>query len=147
MMGSAIGALKVAAVRTGHTVEEYQAKVAVGLKWCTAHRDWHPRPEFAVDRSRGDGLKAKCLAADRGKPRWPRDPLKEKARSAVSAAVRFQRLPHPNSVPCMDCGHEASADEPRRHEYDHYLGYEPEHHLDVQPVCTICHATREKGRH
>ena len=145
-MGSALGVLKVAAKRTGLSFDEYQAKLAEGLKWCTAHRDWHLRSAFPIDRSRGDGLKAKCLAADWGRPRGYRDPLKEKARRAVGVAVRFKKLPHPNMLPCFDCGHEWRAECPPRHEYDHYLGYEPEHHLDVQAVCTICHADREKQR-
>lgn len=33
-----------------------------------------------------------------------------------------------------------------RHEYDHHQGYGAEHHLDVEPVCTFCHAAREKAR-
>lgn len=34
----------------------------------------------------------------------------------------------------------------RRHEYDHHKGYGPAHHLDVQAVCTLCHATRDSTR-
>lgn len=142
-MGSAAGALKTAAKRVGVSVAAYIEKTDGGLKWCTAHKDWHSVSDFPVDRSRTDGRKAKCLAADRGKPRHPRDPMRERARNAVFRAVKVGRLPHPNSVPCMDCGHEYSAGE-RRHEHDHHLGYEPERNLDVQAVCTLCHADREK---
>lgn len=50
------------------------------------------------------------------------------------------RRPNPNSLPCVDCGH---LGDDRRHEYDHHLGYEAEHHYDVQPVCSKCHAKRD----
>ena len=50
--------------------------------------------------------------------------------------------PHPHDLPCVDCGHVWFKGE-RRHEYDHHLGYAPEHHLDVVARCTICHAARE----
>lgn len=59
-MGSRIGILKVAAQRTRHTLEEYSAKVARNLKWCTRCKRWRPTREFDRDRSRGDGLKASC---------------------------------------------------------------------------------------
>lgn len=52
------------------------------------------------------------------------------------------RRPHPNTMPCNDCGHVWSEGE-RRHEYDHHLGYAAEHHYDVEVVCTMCHAQRD----
>jgi hypothetical protein len=52
------------------------------------------------------------------------------------------RRPHPNDLPCTDCSHVWAPGE-RRHEYDHHLGYAAEHHLDVEPVCTTCHAARD----
>lgn len=135
--------MKVAAKRIGVTVDEYATRRANGLKWCTACKQWHPVAEFPRDRSRGDGWKAKCLKADHGKPNRNRDPLKEAARSAVEAAVRYGRLPHASIVPCSDCGHVGPD---RRHERDHVRGYEREHWLDVEVVCTLCHADREKER-
>jgi hypothetical protein len=66
----------------------------------------------------------------------------KKARQTVNVAVRLGRLPRPNDLPCKDCGHIWTVGE-RRHEYDHYLGYAPEHWLDVQAVCTKCHAKRD----
>jgi hypothetical protein len=48
-------------------------------------------------------------------------------------------------LPCTDCGHEWQPGE-RRHEYDHHLGYAPEHHEHVQVVCTVCHHERERAR-
>ena len=70
------------------------------------------------------------------------------ARSAVNQKVRSGKLPHPNSVPCVDCGH-AEGSDACRHEYDHTKGYSAEHHLDVESVCTACHKKRslkEYGR-
>lgn len=59
-MGSRAGALKVAAGRVGVTVAEYRRHVGAGEKWCTACKAWRPRAQFGADRSRGDGLKARC---------------------------------------------------------------------------------------
>ncbi len=70
------------------------------------------------------------------------------ARSAVNQKVRSGKLPPPNEVPCVDCGHSPGTAD-CRHEYDHTKGYAPEHHLDVESVCTDCHKKRslkEYGR-
>lgn len=44
------GALKIAASKIGVTLEDYRAKFAAGLKWCTGCKTWHmgilSRPEF-----------------------------------------------------------------------------------------------------
>lgn len=145
MSGNRSGVMKTAALRVGVSTEEYAAKVAAGEKWCTACRAWHPLDAFPVDRSRGDGRRAGCLTSQHGKPRSTYDPLKDKARYEVTVAIRYGRLAHPNSVPCMDCDHRW-ADGERRHEYDHHNGYDEAHWLDVQPVCTTCHADRERRR-
>ena len=144
-MGSALGVEKIAAHRVGLSLDAYRAKVVAGLKWCSPCRDWHQRTEFVRDRSRGDGLSARCLKSNHGSARSPRNQLHDKARHAVMAAVRYGRLPRPNTLPCADCGHVWNVGE-RRHEYDHHLGYAPEHKLAVHVVCTTCHADREKAR-
>lgn len=51
---------KTAAVRIGVTLEEYLARRKAGEKWCTTCKAWKPVGLFAVDRSRGDGLRASC---------------------------------------------------------------------------------------
>lgn len=84
-----------------------------------------------------------ALAASRGKPRSARDPIRERARKAVAYAIRKGRLTPPSDLKCVDCGHLGSD---RRHEYDHHRGYGLDVHLDVEPVCTLCHADRERGR-
>lgn len=75
-------------------------------------------------------------------PHPPRDGDKIQARQRINVEVRTGRRPHPNTLPCCDCGHIWLKGE-RRHDYDHYLGYAAEHHYDVQPVCTLCHAARD----
>ena len=78
-------------------------------------------------------------------PSPARDGDKVQARQRINVEVRTGRRPHPNTLPCVDCGHVWSKGE-RRHEYDHHLGYAPEHHLAVEPVCTLCHAKRDSHR-
>lgn len=143
-MGSAVGALKTAARRVGLTLESYTARVAGGERWCTGCKQWHPVARFSADRSRGILLSAQCRFAKR-RPRRAVAPDREAARYAVNLAVRYGRLPKANAVPCADCAH-AWAPGERRHEYDHHAGYEQEHRLTVQAVCTLCHADREKRR-
>lgn len=72
----------------------------------------------------------------------PRNGDKKQARQRVNVEVRNGFIPHPNSLPCSDCGHVWRKGE-RRHEYDHYKGYASEHHLHVEPVCTSCHVKRD----
>jgi hypothetical protein len=63
----------------------------------------------------------------------------------VNYLVEARLIPHPNELPCVDCGHEWAPGQ-RRHEYDHHLGYAPEHHEHVEAVCTLCHHRREDER-
>ncbi|MGC5534286.1 HNH endonuclease [Streptomyces sp. SR-10] len=49
-----------AAARLGLSLDEYDAKIAAGQKWCTKCQTWRARHDFAKDRSRGDGLKSTC---------------------------------------------------------------------------------------
>ncbi|MBP7548709.1 MAG: hypothetical protein KA761_00365 [Gemmatimonadaceae bacterium] len=74
-------------------------------------------------------------------PAAPRDGDREQARQRVNVLVRTGRAPHPNTLPCADCGHVWVVGE-RRHEYDHHLGYAAAHHYDVEAVCTSCHRRR-----
>lgn len=145
MPGTPIGALRTAARRVGLTESEYAARVEAGEKWCTACKAWHPRSAFVADRSRGDGLRARCLASERGRKPYapPKYPDRHGARMKVHRAVRSGRLSDPNQLACTDCGHRGQE---RRHEYDHHLGYAKEHWLSVEVVCTTCHADREKAR-
>lgn len=127
-------------------------------KWCTSCKTNHVRGAFGRDRSRGDGLAARCLASRRvkdprpyrgGRPRgWlveTRDGNKTQARARVRYLVRVGRLPRARTLPCVDCGHVWSVGA-RRHEYDHHRGYSREHQLDVEPVCSRCHHKRDNAR-
>src|SRR5437870_11086650 len=70
---------------------------------------------------------------------------RDKARLLIKNDVRRGRRPHPNTLPCADCGHECK-DDGKRHVYDHYLGYTPEHYGDVEAVCDYCHGKRGSKR-
>jgi hypothetical protein len=79
-------------------------------------------------------------------PHPPRSGDRKQARQRINVEVRTKRRPHPNSLPCTDCGH-VWRERERRHEYDHHQGYAADHHYDVEPVCTLCHRRRcdERG--
>lgn len=158
-MGSRSGSLAVAAGRVGLTVDEYEAHVDAGEKWCSRCKAWHPLDAFGRDASRGDGRAPSCRESknrhgrvayepkpgpDPGRRFVPaRDGDKRQARRRVNHLVDVGLLPHPGDVPCADCGH--LGDGPR-HEYDHHLGYAAEHHEDVEAVCAPCHHRREVER-
>lgn len=74
-----------------------------------------------------------------------RDGDKRQARQRINVEVRTGHRPHPNTLACVDCGHLHAPGE-RRHEYDHHRGYAADHHLDVEPVCTLCHVKRDSMR-
>lgn len=132
-MGSKSGIEKVAAGRRGMTVEAYRAKLAAGFKWCTACKAWRGRAEFNRDRHRGDGLAQRCR---KHRTNAPPEPLeKRRARRRVHMRVRRGTLPHPSTIACRDCGGPAA-------EYDHPRGYDGEAAVDVEAVCTSCHADR-----
>lgn len=78
-------------------------------------------------------------------PKPPVDGDRKQARQRINVEVRTGRRPHPNALPCADCGHVWSHGD-RRHEYDHHKGYAAEHHYDVEAVCTTCHAQRSYRR-
>lgn len=137
-----------------------------GSKVCSTCRQVKSSSDFPVDRSRKDGFGYRCKSCrSTGRPRgWhgrpnvnpvtgrpgpapsaPRDGDVLQARQRVNVEVRTGRRPHPNSLPCRDCGHIWREGE-RRHEYDHHLGYAAANHLSVEPVCTVCHHRREESR-
>lgn len=63
----------------------------------------------------------------------------KRASQKVNRLVRGGHLPRADSFQCVDCGEQAR-------DYDHHLGYAPEHWLDVQPVCRSCHKHRHVVR-
>jgi hypothetical protein len=160
-MGSAAGVLKAAAKRLGLTIEEYNARIAAGEKWCTGCKEWQPQSDFQIDRSRYDGRAASCgknrkqryRATYQPRPRpergrryvEARDGDRLQARGRVNYLVTAGLLPDPNDVACTDCGHVWRPDQ-LRHEYDHHLGYAAVHHESVEAVCVTCHHAREVER-
>lgn len=158
--GRTLGVHKGTAKRLGLDFAGYVGLIQSGQKWCVGCKAWQPRATFGVDRTRGDGLATACLESRHtGRPRgWhgqprvnpltgrpgpvpapSRDGDKLQARHRVNVEVRLGRRANPNALPCSGCGH-IGAD--RRHEYHHHLGYAAEHHFDVEPLCTVCHAAR-----
>lgn len=152
------GALKCAATKVGVSAEDYQYRLDIGMKYCSGCKAWQWRKEFAVDRSRGDGLAAQCSdfrnRRQRGKyvkkPKrvysWvvpTRGGDKLQARARVNGLVAKGELPHPNTVPCFECGAEWFRGS-RRHSYHHHQGYGPDKQLVVIPLCSICHAHADK---
>ena len=60
------------------------------------------------------------------------------ANQKVRQAVVMGQLPKIKTLTCVDCGAQAA-------HYHHHNGYEPEHWLDVVPLCRTCHGIRHRG--
>lgn len=155
------GVIKVIARRIGINPEEVVRHYSQGEKWCWKCSGWKQLSEFGSDPSRKDGYSVYCLIHRRVKNRKPftpginpltghpgpapmtsRDGDKIQARQRINVEVRTGRRPHPNSIPCTDCGHVWTEGE-RKHHYDHYAGYDGGNHYKVEAVCTLCHAKRD----
>lgn len=61
-----------------------------------------------------------------------RNAEKESARQAVRKAKSAGTIQPASKLACSTCGNKASS-------YHHHLGYAPEHHLDIIPLCKPCH--------
>ncbi len=159
-MGSLIGATKTAAHRAGISLSEYLSLNEKGLKRCFACGKWLYFSNYAIDRSRGDGLSASCkdcrnyisrqnyqpvpteMRQPAGPQRIPRrDGDVTQANSRINHDVRQGLRPNPNNLHCAKCGHKGPD---RRHEYHHHMGYQATHHYDVLPLCTCCHHEEHK---
>lgn len=124
----------------------------VGMLECGCQADSNHNACCVRERSMADNQPIQSHAAPQSNlmlkrpgppPHAPRDNDRLQARQRVNVEVRTGRRPRPDSLPCADCGHLGSD---VRHEYDHYLGYASEHHLDVEPVCIRCHVKRDSLR-
>jgi hypothetical protein len=71
-----------------------------------------------------------------------RDPMIVTARSAVNNAVQAGKLIVPKV--CLSCGGTSSAPDRRPVEAHHYLGYAPEHWLDIIWLCHRCHSRADR---
>ncbi len=172
MAQTEMGATKVAAQKSGLTVEEYSRRISDGFKKCTYCKQWISKYLFKVENSRHDKLSSVCESCRKiiyhknYKPKQkrrgkrytlPRDNDKKQARGRVNHLIRMGLLDNPNDVPCLDCGHftemtsMGGCNPPKtdktRHEYDHYLGYESKNHEKVQAVCSSCHHKRRRFKY
>lgn len=162
MGNTAAGARKLAARAAGLPVEEYERRIASGLHRCGKCCEWKSAEALGSDSSRVDGVARTCLdcRGSRARAKYVRrtrvsklgaffvagrDGDRDQARARVFHQVETGLRCSANALPCTDCGREWQEGGPR-HEYDHYLGYDAAHHLDVQPVCVPCHAKREMVR-
>lgn len=68
-----------------------------------------------------------------------RNHQRSRAGTAANRAVKRGLFPKVSKLRCIDCGKKAT-------DYDHYLGYEDEHVLDIQPTCRSCNIKRAKRR-
>lgn len=90
------------------------------------NRGRKPRKEASNPRTN----RQKYLASLR---RWREEnPLAKYAHEAVHQATKTKAIPRPESLCCLKCSRIAA-------HYHHFLGYEPEHWLDVIPLCRSCH--------
>jgi len=64
---------------------------------------------------------------------YSRHPEVRNAHTAVNNAITVGKLPRVDTLQCHYCPAQAE-------QYHHYKGYEPEHWLDVVPVCIKCHS-------
>ena len=162
MPGNAEGAIKRLAGRAGISVGEYRSRMDRDQRRCTVCKEWRRACFFGQEASRADGIARTCQECRRGKYRLNYRPIEDRkpygpaplaardgdrlqARHKVNHLIDAGKIPDPNSLPCVDCGHLYASGQPR-HEYDHYLGYGGAHHEDVQPVCVPCHHRRERER-
>ena len=152
------GGVKIAADKIGISVEEYLQNVNSGLKWCSTCKTFLSRDFFFDSTTRRDGKLTQCKECARVRRRnnykqnppkkmncnsLQRDGDKIQARYSVRHQIRSGKLPHAQTLPCIDCGH---IGHDLLHEYDHYLGYAGINHLNVQCVCNPCHRKREQQR-
>lgn len=56
-----IGSLKIAAMKTGVSLEQYMALKTGGLKYCSMGKHWTPVEMFGLDASRYDGRSSRCF--------------------------------------------------------------------------------------
>ena len=76
--------------------------------------------------------KGKAIQRAAKKRFYARHPNHLKAKNAVNNAIQVGKLSPPDTLLCHYCPKPAQ-------QYHHWKGYEPEHWLDVVPVCTGCH--------
>lgn len=143
-MGSLLGVLRGHATRLGMTVEQYQARVASGQRWCCGCKEWHGGSRFTTDNTRSDGKARMCRKAKSLRSNPKPVPLdRRRAHRVVYMRIRRGQLPHPNTLPCSRCRCTWSPG-CKRHEYHHHRGYEKPYQADVVALCSSCHDLEDK---
>ena len=135
-------------------------------KYCHGCETEKSVEEFSKDRTKKDGLCNRCKAcravymhkyqanhkvekAAYGRAHLPQNnarvkayqlryPIRHKARQAASYAIASGRLIRPGHCENPTCGTKCK---PEAH---HYLGYEKEHWLDVEFLCSECHKEADR---
>lgn len=112
-------------------------------KRCNACQQVKEAAAFGLNRHAADGRNytcRECRRAQRGTKyhRYrPADLDRQRARGAVSDAVRRGKMPAASTLPCAQCGGPAS-------HYHHHNGYDKGHRLDVVPLCPACHGAADR---
>lgn len=120
-----------AAQRDG--VECYCRECASQRKRESRQRRRESDPEWYESTRKAKAEYIQTPAGKASRKRWKIN-NKEKcnAQHAVYYAVQTGKLPNLAALKCEICGGKPL-------HYHHYMGYDKEHRLDVQPLCCICH--------
>lgn len=105
-MGTPNGAAKCAARHHGLSLEDYQAKLSAGLKWCSSCRAWVDRDTFSRDASRSDGLSTRCKPCEKAKYKRfrPRQrELEAQNRAGINERMRCWRSDPTNAAKQRAC--------------------------------------------
>lgn len=102
-------------------------------------RQW-TRERYYRNKERHRAIQRRYSASEKGRAmqrrkyqrRKAKDLNKVRVRAALSHAIADGKLPSASRLICSECGKQAE-------QYHHHLGYEPEHWLDVIPLCKKCH--------
>ncbi len=119
---------KTKARKVSQTKYNHSAKARATNKIYSQTERYKINAKHFRQSEKGKALTKRTDERARAKPDYP---IKAKAHSAVSHAVNKGLLPKVSTLICP-CGKPAQ-------EYHHYLGYEKDHWLDVQPYCCKCH--------
>ena len=79
--------------------------------------------------------KGKINRRKSAKEYYEKNKEKHRAKYKINYAIRKGRMLRASNFTCQICNDKKAQD------YHHYLGHEPEHYLDVIPVCKKCHYT------